>query len=42
MLLFDFLITEKAESGNHSLQEKLEKYIILLTKVASGFMFVKY
>ncbi|XP_020621123.1 importin-11-like [Orbicella faveolata] len=29
----------KAETGNHDLQEKLEKYVILLTKVVSGVFF---
>ena len=31
-----FLTTGKDESGNHSLQEKLEKYLILMTKVVSS------
>lgn len=35
-----FITTGKAETGNHNLQEKLEKYVILLTKVVSDFSFV--
>ena len=31
-----FLSTGKDESGNHSLQEKLEKCLILMTKVVSS------
>ena len=34
-----FITTGKAETGNHDLQEKLEKYVILLTKVVSGVFF---
>ena len=35
-----FITTGKAEKGNHDLQEKLEKYVILLTKVVSGVFFI--
>ena len=30
-----YVMTGKAESGNHNLQEKLDKYLILMTKVVS-------
>ena len=31
-------MTGKAESGNHNLQEKLDKYLILMTKVVSWML----
>lgn len=34
------IATGKAETGNHDLQEKLEKYVILLTKVVSDVFFI--
>ena len=34
------ITTGKAETGNHDLQEKLEKYVILLTKVVSDVFFI--
>jgi len=37
-----FITTGKAETGNHDLQEKLEKYVILLTKVVSGVFFFHF
>ena len=35
-----FITTGKAETGNHDLQEKLGKYVILLTKVVSVVFFI--
>lgn len=35
-----FITTGKAETGNHDLQEKLEKYVILLTKVVSDVFII--
>lgn len=34
------ITTGKAETGNRDLQEKLEKYVILLTKVVSDVFFI--
>lgn len=34
------ITTGKVETGNHDLQEKLEKYVILLTKVVSDVFLI--